>query len=80
MREFRKENEKGIVAIVTGIRKRMRTEKILIIVKQKEMIGIFTESMIPKRVRRQKEKKKRLRDVVDKLQKKCDLMAEEIYQ
>jgi hypothetical protein len=36
----------------------MRTEKILIIVKQKEMLGIFTESMIPREFAAEKKRRK----------------------
>jgi hypothetical protein len=57
-RGFRKENKKDTVTIVTGIRRRMKTEKILIIFNQMEVTRIFTESMILRRFFTERKRKK----------------------
>jgi hypothetical protein len=57
-RGFRKENKKDTVTIVTGIRRRMKTEKILIIFNQMEVTRIFIESMILRRFFTERKRKK----------------------
>jgi hypothetical protein len=55
---FPKEKRKGIVAVVTDTRKRMKTEKVLIIVNWRQITRIFTEIMILRKFVTERERKK----------------------